>query len=187
MAFHHVAMAVRDIEASHRFYTEAMGFELVKVDVVPIRKTGWARHLFYETGDGGMLALWDIHDEKVSGFDPAISTGLGLPVFVNHIAFVAADLEDGRTAGWRTGTTWCGSTMAGASRSTPPTRTARWWSTASRPGRSTPPTGWRLKSCWPQPSHRSSIGRLRRPVSSRRRSGRRRERPAEAPPPSPPR
>jgi|HubBroStandDraft_1064217.scaffolds.fasta_scaffold131268_2 catechol 2,3-dioxygenase-like lactoylglutathione lyase family enzyme len=102
MAFHHVAMAVRDIEASHRFYTEAMGFELVKVDVVPIRKTGWARHLFYETGDGGMLALWDIHDEKVSGFDPAISTGLGLPVFVNHIAFVAADLEDldARTDRW---------------------------------------------------------------------------------------
>lgn len=94
MAFHHVAVAVRDIRSSHRFYSEAMGFELVKVDIVPIGKHGWARHLFYDTGGGEMLALWDLHDESLAEFDPAISTGLGLPVFVNHIAFAAADLAD---------------------------------------------------------------------------------------------
>jgi catechol 2,3-dioxygenase-like lactoylglutathione lyase family enzyme len=30
MAFHHVAIASRDIKASHEFYTGAMGFTLVK-------------------------------------------------------------------------------------------------------------------------------------------------------------
>ena len=35
MAFHHVALATRDTAATHRFYTEVMGFELVKVVVGP--------------------------------------------------------------------------------------------------------------------------------------------------------
>jgi len=95
MAFHHVAIATRDLDASHRFYTEAMGFELVHVDVIPFLEDGWARHLFYDTGNGELLALWDLHDAGTLGeYDPAISTGLGLPNFVNHIAFGAADLDD---------------------------------------------------------------------------------------------
>jgi catechol 2,3-dioxygenase-like lactoylglutathione lyase family enzyme len=102
MAFHHVAIATRDLEASHRFYTEAMGFELAKVDVIPYMETGWARHLFYDTGNGELLALWDLHDENLPDFNPAISTGLGLPTFVNHIAFTADNLDelDERVKAW---------------------------------------------------------------------------------------
>jgi len=87
MAFHHVAIATRDLDATHRFYSEAMGFRLVKVDVIQYMEHGWARHLFYDTGNGEMLAIWDLHDEALPDFDPAISTALGLPSFVNHIAF----------------------------------------------------------------------------------------------------
>jgi len=87
MAFHHVAIATRDLEATHRFYTEAMGFELVHVDTIRYMENGWARHLFYDTGNGEMFAIWDLHDADLPDFDPAISTGLGLPNFVNHIAF----------------------------------------------------------------------------------------------------
>jgi catechol 2,3-dioxygenase-like lactoylglutathione lyase family enzyme len=94
MSFHHVAIATRDLDASHRFYTEAMGFELVQVDVIPLLQDGWARHLFYDTGNGELLALWDLHSTELPDFDPAISTGLGLPNFVNHIAFAAADLDE---------------------------------------------------------------------------------------------
>jgi catechol 2,3-dioxygenase-like lactoylglutathione lyase family enzyme len=93
MAFHHVAIATRDLEATHRFYSEAMGFELAKVDVIPIMQEGWARHLFYDTGNGELLAIWDLHDDAIPDFDPAISTALGLPAFVNHIAFDAPDLD----------------------------------------------------------------------------------------------
>ena len=94
MAFHHVALATRDLEATHRFYSEAMGFKLVNVDVIPYMEHGWARHLFYDTGNGEMLAIWDLHDESVPDFDPAISRGLGLPTFVNHVAFGSDSLEE---------------------------------------------------------------------------------------------
>jgi catechol 2,3-dioxygenase-like lactoylglutathione lyase family enzyme len=97
MGFHHMAIATRDLEASHRFYTEAMGFELVKTVVAPTPEgAGWARHLFYDAGDNGMLAIWDLHDDEhiPPDFSPAISTGLGLPSWVNHVAFNATDLDD---------------------------------------------------------------------------------------------
>ena len=94
MAFHHVAIAARDLEATHRFYSEAMGFELVNVDVIPFMENGWARHLFYDTGNGEMLAIWDLHDADLPDFNPAISKGLGLPQFVNHIAFGADSLDE---------------------------------------------------------------------------------------------
>jgi catechol 2,3-dioxygenase-like lactoylglutathione lyase family enzyme len=91
MAVHHLALAIHDVEATHRFYTEAMGFELVRVEAVPTEGPGgWAKHLFYDTGDG-MIAFWDLHDESLPAFDPAISTSQGLPVWVNHVAFDAVD------------------------------------------------------------------------------------------------
>jgi hypothetical protein len=40
-----------------------------------------------------LLAFWDLHDEAIGDFNPAISTGLGLPEWVNHLAFDAPDLE----------------------------------------------------------------------------------------------
>jgi catechol 2,3-dioxygenase-like lactoylglutathione lyase family enzyme len=101
MAFHHVALATRDIDATHRFYTDVMGFTLVKAVVAPTPNGGWARHVFYDTGDG-MIAFWDLHDPKMVDFDPAISTGLGLEPWVNHVAFGARDLDDieGRKQRW---------------------------------------------------------------------------------------
>ena len=96
MAFHHVAIAAKDLAATHEFYTEAMGFELVKAVVAPTDVPGgWAKHLFYETGGHGLIAFWELHDDRVGeGWSPAISTGLGLPIWVNHLAFDAADLDD---------------------------------------------------------------------------------------------
>jgi catechol 2,3-dioxygenase-like lactoylglutathione lyase family enzyme len=101
MSFHHVAIATRDLEATHEFYSGSTGFELVNVDVIPFGEEGWARHLFYDTGNGEMLAIWDLHGD-LPDFDPAISTGLGLPNFVNHIAFGADSLDeiDERRARW---------------------------------------------------------------------------------------
>jgi catechol 2,3-dioxygenase-like lactoylglutathione lyase family enzyme len=97
MAFHHVALATRDLDATHHFYTEVMGFTLVKTVAANTGSPGggWAKHVFYDTGGGEMLAVWDLHDDEIpSDFNPAISRGLGLPEWVNHIAFDAPDLED---------------------------------------------------------------------------------------------
>ena len=81
MGYHHLAFATRDLEANHAFYTEAMGFELVKAVVGPTEAPGgWAKHLFYDTGGDGMIAFWELHDQRVpADFDPRISEGLGLP------------------------------------------------------------------------------------------------------------
>ena len=95
MGFHHIAIATRDTEATHAFYTEAMGFRLAKVEVAPAGKQGFAKHFFYDTGDGRMMAFWELHDDALpDDWSPAIATGLGLPIWTNHIAFDARDLEE---------------------------------------------------------------------------------------------
>lgn len=104
MAFHHVAIATRDLDATHHFYSEVMGFTLAKVEAAAAPEGGWARHLFYDTGDGSCLAVWDIHDDPAvpEDFDPSISRGLGLPPWTNHLAFDAGDLAtlDAHQARW---------------------------------------------------------------------------------------
>ena len=92
MAFSHLALATSDLEATHRFYTEAMGFTLVHVEGAPTDvPPGWLRHVFYDTGDGSLIAFVQLHDERFADIDASISRGLGLPSWVNHIAFDAAD------------------------------------------------------------------------------------------------
>lgn len=95
MGYHHLAIATRDLAATHRFYTEAMGFTLVKVVVAPTGAPGggWAKHVFYDTGGNGLFAVWELHDDTIpSTYATAISTGLGLPEWVNHVAFDVPDM-----------------------------------------------------------------------------------------------
>jgi catechol 2,3-dioxygenase-like lactoylglutathione lyase family enzyme len=95
MAFHHLALVTRDAEAVHVFYTEAMGFELVKTEVGATPGGGWAKHFFYETGRGELMAFWELHDDTLpESYPAALSTGIGLPEWVNHVAFAADDLGD---------------------------------------------------------------------------------------------
>jgi catechol 2,3-dioxygenase-like lactoylglutathione lyase family enzyme len=95
MGVHHLAFASRDTRATHEFYTGAMGFRLAKVEV-GATPSGWAKHFFYEIREGGaMIAFWELHDETIPADHPtAISTGLGLPSWVNHVAFVADSTAD---------------------------------------------------------------------------------------------
>ena len=105
MGFHHVALATRDTAATHDFYTNVMGFSLMKVVASPTpgEAGGWSKHFFYSTagegttpsGDAGMIAFWEIHDEQIGDKFPVdINTHAGLPWWVNHIAFDAPTLED---------------------------------------------------------------------------------------------
>ena len=96
MGVNHIAIAVKDIEATHRFYTEAMGFELIKVEIVP-KGEAFMRHAFYSTGSARdqMMAFWDL--SRV--VDPAtlktdICRDLGLAPLTNHLAFSASDVDD---------------------------------------------------------------------------------------------
>jgi catechol 2,3-dioxygenase-like lactoylglutathione lyase family enzyme len=93
MAFHHLAIATRDMPATHAFYSQAMGFELVKVEVAETPQGGWAKHFFYDTGDGELMAFWELHDDALpSEFETGMSRAAGLPEWVNHVAFKANDM-----------------------------------------------------------------------------------------------
>ena len=98
VGYHHVALATAKLEATHHFYTEAMGFELVKTVVGPTPEGGWAKHVFYRNpdvhdGGPGMIAFWDLHGDYPP-VDGAMSRSVGLPEWVNHLAFHATDTDD---------------------------------------------------------------------------------------------
>ena len=97
MGFHHVALATKDTAATHDFYTRVMGFQLVKVVAAPTPgdKGGWSKHFFYDTGANGMIAFWELHDDDIGhDFPTDLNRSLGLPWWVNHLAFDAPTLED---------------------------------------------------------------------------------------------
>lgn len=104
MGIHHVALATADLGSTHAFYTEAMGFELAKVVTTPTPGTGdgWAKHVFYDTGGDGLIAFWDLHDDTLPAVDGAMSRAVGLPEWVNHLAFDAVDetTYDGARKRW---------------------------------------------------------------------------------------
>ena len=97
MGLHHVALATRDLEATHAFYSDLLGFKLVKVVTGATEGGGWSKHIFYDTGGDGLIAFWDLHDESLGEFRTDISTGFGLPVHVNHLAFRADSLDELRS------------------------------------------------------------------------------------------
>jgi catechol 2,3-dioxygenase-like lactoylglutathione lyase family enzyme len=96
--FHHVAIAVKDVDKAHAFYTVAMGFELVKVVKRQTPEGGWTKHIFYETGGGEYFAIWDLRGIEGVVIDKdwrgGLSTGAGLPYWINHIAFACDGMED---------------------------------------------------------------------------------------------
>ncbi|HBN92904.1 MAG TPA: VOC family protein, partial [Hyphomonas sp.] len=64
MAYHHLALAAKDMKATHAFYEGIMGFELVKVEVAPIMGGGWGKHFFYrmDGDDSRFIAFWELHE-----------------------------------------------------------------------------------------------------------------------------
>jgi catechol 2,3-dioxygenase-like lactoylglutathione lyase family enzyme len=89
---HHLAIAVKNVANSHYFYTAVMGFKLVAAVKRQAPGGGWTKHLFYDMGDGGQFALWDLRgiegvQIEPDGWRSAVSSGLGLPKWINHVAF----------------------------------------------------------------------------------------------------
>ena len=96
---HHMAIAVKDFAASHHFYSEIMGFKLVAAVKKQADGGGWTKHVFYDMGHGKQFALWDLRGIEGVQLDAdqlraPISTGLGLPNWVNHVAFECDGEED---------------------------------------------------------------------------------------------
>jgi catechol 2,3-dioxygenase-like lactoylglutathione lyase family enzyme len=89
---HHIAFGTRDVAATHDFYAKRLGMPLVHTENHRSGK-GWFRHFFFAIGNDEYLGFFAFENvgEK-PGYRTDISTGLGLPPWINHVAFNVADL-----------------------------------------------------------------------------------------------
>ena len=86
-SLHHVAYATRDPEATYAFYSGQLGIPLVHAENHK-QGDGFFRHFFFDMGRGDYLAFFEIGNVGESDdYRTDISTGAGLPVWVNHVAF----------------------------------------------------------------------------------------------------
>jgi catechol 2,3-dioxygenase-like lactoylglutathione lyase family enzyme len=119
-AIHHVALACKDLDATHHFYAELLGLPLIRTEV-DVHGEGYLKHVFYDLGDGSCVAFFDLHGVgEPEDFPTAISTGLGLPPWVNHLALRADQArvdevrgrmrEEGIKPSMRADHGWCHST-----------------------------------------------------------------------------
>lgn len=101
--FHHVAYACRDVEATRHFYEDLLGMPLVHAEIKG-SEDGSFRHLFFDVGDGTCIAFFEVNGVgELEDYSTEVSTGNGLPVWVNHVAF-RADQERARLIEKRLGT-----------------------------------------------------------------------------------
>lgn len=97
MGLHHVAYATRDVEATTRFYEDLMGFPLVHAEITA-HGTTWIRHIFFNIGSddaGSRESIAFFHFDGIgerADWRTDVSEGVGLPVWVNHVA-VRATVE----------------------------------------------------------------------------------------------
>lgn len=91
-ALHHVAFACRDVVLTHHFYQDVLGLPLVHTEIDRRGPDRYLKHTFYDLGDGSCIAFFDLHGMgEPEPMETAISTGLGLPVWVNHLAIRATE------------------------------------------------------------------------------------------------
>ena len=94
----HVSLATIDMNATREFYEGKLGFKAVRCDVIKVKEGGEIRHVFYDTGQGQLLAFMEprgLPGAPVE-FDGGLNRPLGMPEGVYHFAFEAgsqAELE----------------------------------------------------------------------------------------------
>jgi catechol 2,3-dioxygenase-like lactoylglutathione lyase family enzyme len=93
----HIAIATKDFPRIHQFYSEVMGFPLIAgIARRAPDDNGFTKHMFYDCGGGAALAIWDLRldDLEDESWRTGISTGLGLPWHIVHIAFRVSDHDE---------------------------------------------------------------------------------------------
>src|SRR5262250_957661 len=97
----HISLATLDMNATRAFYEGVLGFKAVRCDIIRVKEGGEIRHVFFDTGQGQLLAFME--PRGVPGapveFDGSLNRPLGMPEGVYHFAFEAgtqAELEQKR-------------------------------------------------------------------------------------------
>jgi glyoxylase I family protein len=87
--FSHVGLATLDLDATRTFYEGVLGFKAVRGDVMEFEEGGRIRHVFFDLGNGQMLAFMEPRDVPgvPATYDTGINRGLGVPDVFYHFAF----------------------------------------------------------------------------------------------------
>jgi catechol 2,3-dioxygenase-like lactoylglutathione lyase family enzyme len=87
--FSHVGLSTLDMDGTRAFYEGILGMKAVRCDTMEIREGGQIRHVFFDAGDGQLLAFME--PRGVAGipveYDAGINRGLGVPDMFYHFAF----------------------------------------------------------------------------------------------------
>jgi len=92
LGFNHVDLATMDMAATKDFYTNILGFPVVRSDIIERETGGYAEHVFFDAGGGQMIAfagLEHLEEGVPENLDTGINRGLGVRDGVYHFAFEA--------------------------------------------------------------------------------------------------
>jgi catechol 2,3-dioxygenase-like lactoylglutathione lyase family enzyme len=87
--FSHIGLSTLDLDATRAFYENVLGFTAVRGDILEVKEGGRIRHVFFDLGNGQMLAFME--PRGIPGlpaeYDAGINRGLGVPDAFYHFAF----------------------------------------------------------------------------------------------------
>jgi catechol 2,3-dioxygenase-like lactoylglutathione lyase family enzyme len=88
---HHLAFGTRCSKATYEFYHEKLGMSLVRTENHRHKK-GYFRHYFFDMGRDQYIAFFELENiGERPDYRVDISTGLGMPLWINHVAFDIGD------------------------------------------------------------------------------------------------
>jgi catechol 2,3-dioxygenase-like lactoylglutathione lyase family enzyme len=95
LGYSHVGLSTLDLDRTRAFWEGVLGFKAVRCDTMTIEEGGQIRHVFFETGQGQLVAFME--PRGVPGipaeYDAGINRGLGVPEAFYHFAFAVESVE----------------------------------------------------------------------------------------------
>jgi catechol 2,3-dioxygenase-like lactoylglutathione lyase family enzyme len=89
--FSHIGLSTLDLDKTRAFYEGVLGFKPVIADTIRIEEGGHLRHMFFDVGDGQLIAFLEPNGVPniPATYDAGINGGLGVPAGFYHFAFDA--------------------------------------------------------------------------------------------------
>jgi catechol 2,3-dioxygenase-like lactoylglutathione lyase family enzyme len=95
MALNHVAFSTHTPELTYKFYTQAMKFPIAGIETDD-KKGNKYKHVFFDTGDGTLLAYYDLGAYGTKAHSQAntnVTEAMGLGPAYMHVAYEAKNRE----------------------------------------------------------------------------------------------
>jgi len=92
--FSHIGLTTLDLDKTGAFYEGVLGFKPVVADTITIKEGGHLRHIFFDVGDGQLIAFLEPNGvpDVPAKYDAGINRGLGVPAGFYHFAFEAGSV-----------------------------------------------------------------------------------------------